>query len=41
MPWWEGRSGWVGGGAPSVKKGMGWDREFVKGKRRRGITFEM
>lgn len=34
------QDGWVGGGAPSYKKGE-LDKEVVKRKLRKGITFKM
>jgi hypothetical protein len=42
MPGWEGRSWWVGGGAPSERqRKKGWDRWFPEERLGKGITFEM
>jgi hypothetical protein len=42
MPGQEGRSGWVGGGAPSRRQREGgWNTDFLKWRRGKGKTIEM
>jgi hypothetical protein len=37
MPVQGSRSGWVG----EQMEGVGWNRRFLEGKQKKGITFEM